>query len=243
MVLDGFMELYGIAVHPDGRVFLADSGKNQLFVAKKDPQDRTWSKQVFAGSGASFAVGVPNVLDGEGTDASFDQPCGLALDVARGVLYVSDSAANLVRAVDLATKKVTTIAGDAAAARAHTGTSPGPNAGPNAGFSDGTGVAVLLQAPVSLTLDTAGNIFIVDQLGTKDKPASGGGVRLLSGKNMYTVAGSPDHGAINGPGAAARFALATSITTLPVASNGVPAGTMLIVDGFPLRKRACPLNA
>jgi DNA-binding beta-propeller fold protein YncE len=201
MVLDGFKGLYGIAVHPDGRVFLADSGHNQLFVAVENPQDDTWSKQVFAGSGATYPVNERNVFDGVGTAASFDQPSGLALDAARNVLYVSDSAANLVRVVDLTTKNVTTLAGNVTSAKAHTALP-----GPNAGFNDGTGLAVRFQAPLDLTLDAAGNVFLLDELGTNPNlPSTGGGVRLLSGQNVYTVAGSPDHGAINGPGAAARF--------------------------------------
>lgn len=235
MVLDGFKGLYGIAAHPDGRVFLADSGNNKLFVAKENPQDDTWSKEVFAGSGATYEPGDRNVFDGAGTAATFDQPSGLALDAARGVLYVSDSAANLVRVVDLATKMVITLAGDAATTRVHT-TLPGPSAG----FSDGVGTAVRLQAPLGLTLDAVGNLFIVDELGTNPNLPNkeGGGVRLLSGKDVYTVAGSPDHGTVNGPGDIARFNYPTSIATLPVASFGKPAGTMLILDGWPIRKRA-----
>ena len=238
MVLDGFSGLYGIAVHPDGRIFLANSYNNTIYVAKEDSDDE-WSKEVFAGSGATYSLGARNVFDGVGTAATFDQPSGLALDALRGVLYVSDSAANLVRAVNLATKVVTTLAGDAATALAHSGLP-----GPNAGFSDGMGTAVRFQAPLGLTLDAAGNVFIVDELGSSPVQVNkeGGGVRLLSGKDVYTVAGSPEHGTANGPGDVALFNYPTGIATLPVASFGKPAGTMLIVDGVTFKKRAWPCS-
>ncbi len=49
--------------------------------------------------------------DGVGPAARFDGPGGLALDEAGGVLYVADTFNNTLRAVDVATGAVTTIAG------------------------------------------------------------------------------------------------------------------------------------
>ena len=243
MVLDGFDGLYGIAVHPDGRVFLSDTGKGVIWVAKEEAEEDTWSKEVLVGRQATFAVGERNAFDGVGTAATFDQPDGLALDAQRGMLYVADSSANLVRVVYLDTKTVVTLVGDVSTARRHNDSPPGgPNGppGPNAGFTDGVGLAVRFQGPSGLALDALGNAFLIDQLGTPLAPQAGGptggGVRLVSGQQVFTVAGSPSHGNVNGAGSAARFNSPTYITTLPVASNGMAAGTQVIVDGFPTRK-------
>lgn len=51
--------------------------------------------------------------DGVGSEARFDGPGGLALDEAAGVLYVADTFNDTLRAIDLATASVSTLAGAA----------------------------------------------------------------------------------------------------------------------------------
>jgi hypothetical protein len=222
MELDGFDGLYGIAAHPDGRAFLADSGKGIIYVAKEDAVEEDWTKEVFVGrQQGAVPDGTPNIADGVGTAATFDKPAALAIDAARNVLYVADGAANLVRVVRLDTKLVTTLAGDPATAKAHSSVP-----GLNVGSLDGVGAAVRFRSPVGLTVSAAGNVFVTDMFNN--------GIRLVEPPDgtTFTVAGStyPFHGKENGPGANARFFNPDGIATMPIAANSLAAGAMVIAD-------------
>jgi DNA-binding beta-propeller fold protein YncE len=56
------------------------------------------------------AAGQANWADGTGSDARFNAPLAVALDDAGGTLFVADSGNRSIRAVDLATSAVTTLA-------------------------------------------------------------------------------------------------------------------------------------
>lgn len=88
---------------------LAISG-NDLYVADHDRHTirkillTTGEVSTYAGS-----PGATGTVDGVGTSARFNIPCGLALDGNN--LYVADEGNNAVRKIDLTTKEVTTLAG------------------------------------------------------------------------------------------------------------------------------------
>ena len=78
----------GIAVAPDGRVFVADTYNDRIRVI-----DPSGTVSTLAGSGR------PGADDGLADRASFDTPTGIAVD-ARGVLFVADTANSIVRTID-----------------------------------------------------------------------------------------------------------------------------------------------
>jgi DNA-binding beta-propeller fold protein YncE len=81
-----------------GRLVVSDSGHHRLVVADLDGRVR-----LVVGGGA------PGLRDGDAAGAAFHGPQGLAL---RGdLLYVADAENHALRAVDLATGRVTTVAG------------------------------------------------------------------------------------------------------------------------------------
>lgn len=84
----------------DGRLFVADAGHNRIIAVSPD------------GSIESvFGDGAEGLKDGPGSDAEFSQPQGLALSDDQSVLYVADTRNHAIRAIDLATGEVSTVAG------------------------------------------------------------------------------------------------------------------------------------
>jgi cysteine-rich repeat protein len=109
-----------------------------------DPADeRTWTIEPLAGAAE------PGYVDGPAGSARFRDPTGLYLDEAAGILYVADRGNHAIRAVDLATRVVSTVAGT----------------GATLGFFGDGGAALdaLLFAPTAVTRCAAtGDLFIAD---------------------------------------------------------------------------------
>ena len=119
--------------------------------------------------------------DGVGSAAQFCRPVGVATDGTR--LFVSDSLGETVRAIDLATRAVSTLAGKFAAR----------------GSTDGTGHAARFAFPLGLSMQR-GTLFVAD----------GGNQTLrsvdLATRVVTTVAGTAGLiGSTDGVGPAARF--------------------------------------
>lgn len=87
-----------IADAAGGRLIVADSGHNRIVVADLDGN----VQQVIGG-------GQEGLRDGSASEAAFYQPQGMAVDGA--TLYVSDTENHALRAVDLTTGNVVTLAG------------------------------------------------------------------------------------------------------------------------------------
>lgn len=121
----------GIALDKQGNVYVADTGNH---VIRKIAADGTVS--TLAGSGiAGFA-------DGQGAQAQFNGPVGVAVDAA-GVVYVADTYNDRIRKIAL-DGTVTTLAGSA---------SPG--------FTDGVGEAAQFDTPCGIAIGKDG-IYIAD---------------------------------------------------------------------------------
>jgi len=128
---------------------------------------------------AGAAIGA----DGTGKLALFDYPNSTAVDSA-GNVYIADYNHNTGRKITPA-GVVTTVAGFA-----------GDN---GAADRDGTGVDARFYYPTGIALDSAGNIYVTEQLGsTVRKITPAGVVSTLAG--TFGVTGSAD-----GTGSAARF--------------------------------------
>lgn len=83
----------------DGRLWMSDTGHNRILEVDPTTGDVL----------AAYGSGVAGASDGDAAEATFNAPQGLAL--ADTVLYVADTNNHLIRAVDLATGQVSTIAG------------------------------------------------------------------------------------------------------------------------------------
>lgn len=132
----------GVAVGPDGTLFIADTGNQRI--RRVDPTNDVIT--TIAGNGEEGYGG-----DGaKGPGAMLDVPLGLALDL-NGNLYVADSGNNRVRKVDQA-DVITTVAG--------TGVR-------GFGGDGGPAAKAELAAPSALAVDAADNLYIADFLNNR----------------------------------------------------------------------------
>lgn len=89
---------------------LADAERNHLVVADSG-HHRVLLTDMDGNVQAVFGSGHRGRLDGNGREAAFTNPQGLALDPRGDRLYVADTGNHLLRAIDLRTAEVATVAG------------------------------------------------------------------------------------------------------------------------------------
>ena len=119
---------------------------------------------VYAGPGN----GTSGTADGIGTNATFNDPFGIAIDSLGSNLYVADFTNNTIRIISLSNGYVSTLAGSKTQA---------------SGTTDGTGTNALFTNPYSVTVDqTNTNLYVGD----------GNTIRRINLATTYvsTVAGS-----------------------------------------------------
>jgi DNA-binding beta-propeller fold protein YncE len=166
-----------LAVAPDGdSLFVALAGEHRIVRLATDGS----YLEPFAGDG------VERLLDGPRAAASFAQPAGLSLLGA--TLFVTDSGASALRAIDLERGDVRTIAGG----------SREPSDLDHAGDDDGPGHGRRFALPLGISAGDR-ELFVADA-GThtvkRVDPASG---------EVTTIAGVGIFGHSDGPGEDARF--------------------------------------
>lgn len=83
------------------RLFIADTNNHRIVAADRNTGDVL----------AVYGSGAPGLADGQADQAAFRSPHGMALSGDGRILYVADTGNHAVRAVDLPTGRVTTIAG------------------------------------------------------------------------------------------------------------------------------------
>jgi hypothetical protein len=125
--------------------------------------------------------------DGTGTVARFNEPTDLVINDDGSFLLTDTSNASL--------RKVTT----AGVVTTFAGTSG------SKGSTDGTGAAARFSAPVGITRDTAGNVYVADQTNHVIRRVTPAGVVTTLAGTAGTV------GSTDGTGAAARFNLPTGV--------------------------------
>jgi sugar lactone lactonase YvrE len=114
------------------------------------------------------------------TDAQLNTPQGVWV-VKDGTVFISDSENNLVRKVT-PDGKITTIAGDTAAAQKAAETNQYPIAGDSAG-DGGPATSAHLNGPRGISADDAGNIYIAEEQGARIRRIDPSGI-------ITTIAGT-----------------------------------------------------
>ncbi len=132
-----FFRLAGIAVGPDGAVYLADDSANRVRVI------RGGIITTFAGTGRSTYTGD----GGPATAATLFAPTALAIDGANNV-YIADAGNHAIRKVTSA-GTITTIAGTGVKGYSGDG---------------GPAIAAQLAAPDGVAVGTDGTVFVSDRL-------------------------------------------------------------------------------
>jgi sugar lactone lactonase YvrE len=179
-----------ITVDASGNLYVGDSSLNTI--QQISPTGVTSLVAGSSGSGGS--------TDGTGSGALFNQPAGITIN-SSGVLFVADTGNSTIRKIAPG-NIVTTFAGSA-------GTK---------GSQDATGSFATFNAPVGISLDALGNLFVADSKNaTIRKVSPAGAVTTFSG--TAGVTGSTDLPArFNAPfGLSVNFS--TSIVYVADSSN------------------------
>lgn len=125
----------GLAVGPEGNLYIANTGACTIIKVAGGAQS------ILAGS-----AGSAGTLDGIGAGARFNLPTGLAVSADGATLYVADTANSTIRAIDVFSRQVATIAG----------------AAQQPGTADGAPAEARFNTPEALALDAAGNLYVAD---------------------------------------------------------------------------------
>jgi len=165
----------GVAVDAFGNVFVVDTYNKRI-------------RKITASGVVSTHAGSGNegFVDGIGSEASFDYPCGIALD-SSGNIYVADAGNHRIRKIT-ASGLVTTFAGSGKRA-----------------FANGYGTKASFNWPTDVTVDAFGNVYVSD--------AGNNRIRKISTKGkVTTIAGSGKEGYKDGNKRNASFNSPTHIT-------------------------------
>jgi sugar lactone lactonase YvrE len=158
----------GVAVDSAGTVYVADDGNHRI---RKITPGGTVS--TLAGSGTA------GYAEGTGTSAQFNQPRGVAVDSA-GNVYVADDGNHRIRKITPG-GTVSTLAGSG-----------------TAGYAEGTGTNAQFNNPRGIAVDSAGNVYVGDQMNHRIR-------KITPGGTVSTLAGTGTYGNVDGPGTSAKF--------------------------------------
>jgi len=154
---------WGIAYDGAGNLYITDVSNSR--VRRLTPGGII---STYAGIGSSGYSGD----GGPATSASLNQPTGVAAD-SSGNLYIADRKNNRIRQVS-PSGIITTFAGNG-----------------QAGFSGDGGAATsaMLNGPLAVTLDSAGNLYIADTLNNRIRKISGGIITTVAGNGVGNYSG------------------------------------------------------
>lgn len=183
-----------------GGLFVADIGS--FTIRKVDVA--TGTVTTLAGRARAGAY-----LDGTGDQAFFSRLGGLAYDDA-GALFAADAGNNVVRKIEVASGKVTTLAGRYTS-------DPLTGIMTSSGSIDGMGANASFDGPTGIVYDKKGNLFVGDVNSHTIRKI------VIATSAVTTVAGIPGRmGVVTGP-------LPAGLSN-PVALAMGPAGQLLVAD-------------
>jgi len=153
----------GIALDRHGNLYVADTGNHAI--RKVTPRGEVTT---LAGGG------VPGFADGNGRDARFNGPMGVAVDAA-GRVYVADTWNDRIRVVE-PDGRVWTLAG-----------------GERPGWADGQGTQARFDTPTDIALAADGSVWVADM--------NNDALRMLTPSGVVTtrIGGSGSERALRGP--------------------------------------------
>lgn len=145
-----------IAIDAANNLYVADQGNNQI-------------RMITAAGDVTTIAGKAEELgktDGIGDAARFALPYGIAVDRNGAFLYVGDHGNDVIRKINLATREVTTVAGDGSRTR-----------------KDATGLLAGIPGPGNLAFDADGNLIITEK--------GAGMIRKMAPDGKVTTIGDP----------------------------------------------------
>jgi RHS repeat-associated protein len=204
-----------------GDLFVADTARVQEIAVYSHKQ---FGISMTAGSTYTVAGQRDGVTGsagdgGNATSGYLNAPEGVAVDAA-GDLYIADTANNRVQEVSAATGNMSTIAGSATGASGDSG-------------DGGAASAALLNGPMAVAVDAAGNVYIADTFNSRIQEVAAAsqsqwGQQMTAG-DIYTVAGSVTGAAgSSGDGGPATSALLYEPRGMSIDS----AGNLYIADFY-----------
>jgi sugar lactone lactonase YvrE len=252
-----FFSPQGIAIDGEGNLFVADTDNNRI--REMRPMGGNWLVSTIAGTGSIYAGSCDSCppsggyVDGDGTNAQFDLPIGIAVD-GSGNIYLADSENSVIRQITpvgtngWVVRSIATNAGFSVpygVAVDSTGhiyvadtyneeickiTPAGAGwavtilAGDGTlGSNDGTGSAARFFKPADIAVGGGGYLYVTDQVNDTIRQVTAAGV-------VTTLAGAAQTpGSADGTGAAARFS-----SPFGVGLDG--AGNLYVADGEQIRK-------
>ncbi|SDM22574.1 IPT/TIG domain-containing protein [Kriegella aquimaris] len=155
-----FKQISGMAIDGQGNVFVVETDNHSI------------RKITPSGEVSLFAGGQNGMNDGNGTNARFTFPRGIAVDSANN-LYVTDGGNHLIRKIT-PNADVTTIAGS------------------SEGFADGQGTAAQFNGPSGIVVDKQGNLYVIDRNNNSVRKIShDGNITTIAGDGTTTDFNSP----------------------------------------------------
>ena len=168
----------GLATDAAGNIYVADEFNH--LIRKITPEGLV---STLAGN-----AGVSGSLNGTGTEATFNNPVGVATDAA-GNVYVADQFNSLIRKIT-PLGVVSTLAGNAGVS----------------GSENGTGSEARFNYPSGVATDAGGNVYVADQYNNLIRKITPSGV-------VSTLAGSGQYSSVDGSSTAATFSYPSGVAT------------------------------
>jgi DNA-binding beta-propeller fold protein YncE len=168
----------GVAVGPDGAIYVADSDNHAIRRLTK--HGMAWVVTTYAGGLRAQGFG-----DGAAERARFNRPTALAID-GDGNVFVADQAGNRIRKIEAGTRVVSTVAGTGAAS-----------------WQDAPrGTDAKFNNPSAIAIGAGGELYVLDGGNQRIRRISADGNRAV-----VTLAGKEANAAgfADGPGTEARF--------------------------------------